>query len=59
MKHPPRRGRPRIDPLGEPVRVSLTVTAYQYDYLYAASKREDVSVPEVIRRHLRPIKRHK
>ena len=46
-------GRPRIDPNGDSVRVDVHLSARTYDALYAAARRAEVSVPEIIRRQLR------
>ena len=52
MKRTRPPGRPRVDGGDESVRVKLTLTAYQYDYLYTTAQRTELSVPEVIRRHV-------
>ena len=51
MKKP--RGRPRLDPATPSVRVHLTLSARQYDQLYAVARDGERSVPDVIRRTLR------
>ncbi len=59
MKPTRRPGRPRLDEDDDTVRVKVSVPGYQYDYLYAAARRSEVSIPEVIRRHLPKGKRAK
>lgn len=52
-----KRGRPSVDPQGLTMRVDLTLSAATYDALYAAARRSEVSVPELIRRQLRARRR--
>lgn len=49
----PNGGRPRIDPDDDSVQVCVTVPSRQYDHYAHTARREDISVPEVIRRQLR------
>jgi hypothetical protein len=49
---PPKRGRPRIDPEDDSVQVSVTLPARQFDQMYKAARREEVSIAEAIRRRL-------
>ena len=48
-----KRGRPRVDNAPERVRVDVTLSAHVYDALYAAARRCEVSIPELIRQRLR------
>ena len=45
-------GRPRVDKADGSVEVGVTLPAKQYDAYCQAARREDVSVPEIIRREL-------
>jgi hypothetical protein len=54
-----RPGRPSVDTDAAIVRVGVTLPAKQYDALCRQALREDLSVPEVIRRELRPNKNAK
>jgi hypothetical protein len=47
-----RPGRPSVDGDDQSVYVGVTLTAAQYDELCKTAIREDVSLPEVIRREL-------
>ncbi len=47
-----RPGRPSVDREDASVYVGVTLTAAQYDEFCQKALREDVSVPEVIRREL-------
>lgn len=49
-KHRP--GRPSVDGDDESVYVGVTLSAKQFDRLSREAIREDISVPEVIRREL-------
>lgn len=49
---PRRPGRPSVDHEDESVCVGVTLTAAQYDEFCKTALREDISVPEVIRREL-------
>jgi hypothetical protein len=49
-------GRPRIDPDDYSVSVSVSLPSRQYDQFYRQARRDDISIAEVIRRHLdRPV----
>lgn len=54
MKHHGRTGRPRVDDTDESVPVCLVLPSRQYDALYRRAAERHVSVPEQIRRDLRP-----
>ena len=56
MKKTP--GRPPLDDSDDSVPVHLTITARQYDDLFARAQRDRVSVPEVIRRDLQAQKKN-
>jgi hypothetical protein len=47
-----RPGRPSVDAQNDPVRVTVTVSAKQFESLCRQALHEDVSVAEVIRREL-------
>jgi hypothetical protein len=47
-----RPGRPSVDPAAASVHVGVTLTAAQYGELCQKARRDDISVPEVIRREL-------
>lgn len=47
---PKRRGRPPLDDAGKSVQVGLTLPAKEFDELCARARRQDLSIPEVIRR---------
>jgi hypothetical protein len=47
-----RPGRPRLDPDHLSTAVHLRLPGDAYDALYQLARREHVSVPEIIRRHL-------
>jgi hypothetical protein len=49
-----RPGRPPIDEDDDSVRVSITLPAKHFDSLCRQALRDDISVPEVIRRELAP-----
>lgn len=49
MKH---RGRPPVDDDDDSVRVGVTLPAKRYDEYAKRAIREEVSVPEIIRREL-------
>jgi hypothetical protein len=51
MKRTP-PGRPRVDKNDDSVHVGVTLPAKQYDQYSTRAIREDVSVPEIIRREL-------
>lgn len=46
----PKRGRPPLTPGDPPARVQLLLAPDQYDKLWRLARREDVSVPELLRR---------
>jgi hypothetical protein len=48
-----RTGRPPLDPEDQTVRLGLSLPAKQFDAYARRAIREDVSVPEIIRRTLR------
>lgn len=47
-----RSGRPRLDPTDVSARISVTLPARDYDRLCRGAQRADVSLAEMIRRHL-------
>jgi hypothetical protein len=46
-------GRPPLDKDDPSVTVTVSLPSKQYDELYTRAQRADVSIPEIIRRHLR------
>ena len=50
-----RPGRPRVDPTECTAKVSVSLPARDYDALYRQARDAKVTVPELIRRSLRPI----
>jgi hypothetical protein len=48
------RGRPKLDPEGDSVMVSVRLTAKQYDETYARAAARRVTVSDVIRHALGP-----
>lgn len=50
MSHSRRPGRPPIDANDSSVRVGVTLPAKQFDELCRRALRQDVSVPEIVRR---------
>lgn len=59
VKEPRRPGRPRLDPNGPSIHVSVTVPVRVFDDLCDRASRECVSVPEVIRRDLSDADKHR
>lgn len=54
MSDPPsKRGRPSLDPDRPSVPVQVRLPSPQYDALWAEARRQDMTVPELIRRTLR------
>jgi hypothetical protein len=51
-----RNGRPPLDPTGRSVPVCLRLPGQRYDELYVRAQTARVSVPELIRRSLKPEK---
>jgi hypothetical protein len=49
----PKRGRPPVDADDRTVLVKVRLPPRQYDELYAQARRDDVTIPELIRRTLR------
>jgi hypothetical protein len=49
-----RRGRPRLDPADPSVKVTINLPSKQFDAYCVQASRDRVSLPEAIRRHLRP-----
>jgi hypothetical protein len=49
-----RRGRRRLDPSDTSVKVTVTLPSKQFDAYCAQARRDHLSLPEVIRRQLRP-----
>jgi hypothetical protein len=47
-----RTGRPRVDADDESINVHLQLPARQYDRLYQQAERDQISIPELIRRKL-------
>jgi len=53
MSEQKRRGRPALDPSDTSVPVSLSLPSRTFDEISRQAMRENVSVPEIIRRKLR------
>jgi len=47
-----RTGRPPLDPLDPSIKVTISLPTKQFDRYCAAARRQDMSLPEVIRRAL-------
>ena len=45
-----RRGRPPLDPADPSVKVTISLPTTQFDKYCATARRQDLSLPEVIRR---------
>ena len=51
---PPKRGRPPLSPDGHtPARVEVLVSSADYDRAYHRAKRDEISIPELLRRGLK------
>jgi hypothetical protein len=53
---PPKRGRPPLDVSDPSVTVLVRLPSKQYDAMFDQARRQRLTVPEVIRRRLRPAK---
>jgi hypothetical protein len=50
-----RRGRPALTPGDHPARVEVLVPSQQYDLAYKKAQRDEISLPELLRRGLRRV----